>query len=67
MARAALDWGVRDLARHAGVSQTTVVRFEQGVTRANAATVAVIQKAFEDAGIEFTNGDAPGVRMRRQT
>ena len=30
MARTALGWGVRDLARKAGVSPTTVTRFENG-------------------------------------
>ena len=29
-----------------------------------AATVAQIQLAFEREGIEFTNGDAPGLRTR---
>jgi hypothetical protein len=25
----------------------------------------MMQRALEDAGVEFTNGDQPGVRMRR--
>jgi hypothetical protein len=29
-----------------------------------AATVAAIRAALEAAGVEFTNGDAPGVRLR---
>jgi len=34
---------------------------EIGVT-----TLATIQAALEAAGVEFTNGDAPGVRLRKQ-
>ncbi len=64
MARAALDWGVRDLAKHAHVGTNTVARFESGKP-ANASTILLIKQAFEAAGIEFTNGDAPGVRVRR--
>jgi len=29
-------------------------------------TVESIQRAFEAAGVEFTNGDAPGLRLRPQ-
>ena len=28
-------------------------------------TVAAVRGALESAGIEFINGDAPGVRLRR--
>ena len=64
MARAALSWGVRELAKAAGVSANTIARFESG-KKANPATLKVIRQAFEAAGIEFTNGDAPGVRLWR--
>ena len=63
MARAALEWGVRDLARHAGISANTVARFENGHHTPNPATLKVIRLAFEAAGIEFTNGEAPGMRL----
>jgi transcriptional regulator with XRE-family HTH domain len=66
MARAALGWGVRDLAKRAKIGQATVVRFENGEGRTNAATIAVIQAAFERAGIEFSNGDEPGVKLKRR-
>ncbi len=62
MARAALGWGVRDLARIAEVSVSTVNRFEVGQAEPNRATLAAIQRALEAAGIEFTDGD--GVRRR---
>src|SRR3990170_6284167 len=49
LARTALGWGVRDLARRAGVSTTTVTRFENGAhTRVD--TLGQIQDVLERAG-----------------
>jgi transcriptional regulator with XRE-family HTH domain len=66
MARTALGWGVRDLARKAGVSPTTVSRFENGAhTRVD--TVALFQDVLERAGVVFIAADesgGPGVRLR---
>lgn len=62
-ARAFLDWGIRDLAEAAGISATTVNTFEQGYTAPTRATLAAIRRAFEEAGIIFTNGETPGVAM----
>ena len=55
--------GVRDLAAKAGLSTNTVARFERGEVLKDA-TLAAIRAALEAAGVEFTNGDAPGVRLR---
>jgi len=55
MARAALGWGVRDLAAHAHVGTNTVARFESGKP-ANASTLLLIRQAFEAAGVRFTDG-----------
>jgi transcriptional regulator with XRE-family HTH domain len=54
MARAALGWGVRDLAKQARISANTVARFEAGKA-ANASTITMIQQAFEGAGVRFTD------------
>ena len=66
MARAALEWGVLDLAREASVSTQTIVRFEKG-ERLRTSTVADLRAAFEAAGIEFIpeNGGGVGVRLQR--
>ncbi len=64
MARAALQLGVRELADAAKVSPTTVTKLERGESL-YARTVDAIRAALEAAGIEFTDGDAPGVRLRR--
>ena len=62
MARAALNWGVRELAQASGVGVNTVVRFENEKVEPNRSTLAAMQRALEAAGIEFLAGG--GVRMR---
>ncbi|MGX7874482.1 helix-turn-helix domain-containing protein [Mesorhizobium sp. Root695] len=66
MARVALGWGTRDLARNAGVSPDTVARFERG-EQLKGTTVSALRNTFEAAGIEFIpeNGGGPGVRLSR--
>ncbi|MCX7355252.1 MAG: helix-turn-helix transcriptional regulator [Alphaproteobacteria bacterium] len=59
MARAALDWTVRDLAREAGVSANTVSRYENG-TDAMGDTLMRFRRAFESAGILFIDADETG-------
>lgn len=69
MARAALQWGVRDLANAAEVSTNTVTRLERGETL-YPRTVAAIRSALEAAGVIFldegeTPDGGPGVRLNR--
>ena len=63
-ARGMLGWTSRELARRAIVSDATVYALErvQGLA-ANVDALAAVQATIEAAGIEFTNGDAPGVRL----
>jgi transcriptional regulator with XRE-family HTH domain len=63
MARAALGLGVRKLSAAAKVSPDTVVRFERG-ERLRERTVASLQQVLEAAGIEFIDGNRPGVRVK---
>jgi transcriptional regulator with XRE-family HTH domain len=67
MARAALEIGVRDLARLAGVSAMTVTRFENGHSEGYPATLEKLRGALELAGVEFIaeNGGGAGVRLRK--
>ena len=67
MARAALGWGVRELAAAAKVSIDTVARFERG-EELRERTVEALQRALEAAGVEFIdeNGGGPGVRLRNR-
>lgn len=66
MARAAVGWGVRDLAKAAGVSVDTVSRLEKGEVLLPR-TVEAIQRALEAAGVGFIaeNGGGPGVRLNK--
>jgi transcriptional regulator with XRE-family HTH domain len=66
MARAAVGWGVRELAKKAGVTANTVTRIENGAD-AKQSTMDRLQQALEAAGVEFIdeNGGGPGVRLRR--
>lgn len=65
MARAALKWTVRDLAQKARIGFGTIVRFEAGKP-VNVSTLTMIEQTFEAAGVEFTNGEAPGMRVHRR-
>jgi transcriptional regulator with XRE-family HTH domain len=62
--RALLDWSRDQLVEASGVPKRTLVRLEQAETSPHSKTVAAIRTALEAAGVEFTNGDAPGVRLK---
>ena len=59
-----LGWDQGKLAEHARVGQQTVVSFERSARRPYLSTLLAIRAALEAGGVEFTNGDAPGVRLR---
>jgi transcriptional regulator with XRE-family HTH domain len=63
-ARALLNWTVRDLAEKAGVHRNTVTRMETEATGAGHAAAQVV-RTLEAAGVEFTNGGEPGVKIRK--
>ena len=67
-ARALLRWDQRRLAEEAEISVETVKRLEKtpGKVSAYTGTMEAITEALEAAGVEFTNTDAPGVRLRRR-
>jgi len=62
-----LNWTVRDLAEQAGVHRNTVTNFETGKYGGDPETLAAMKAALEDAGVEFTNGERPGVRLAAKT
>jgi transcriptional regulator with XRE-family HTH domain len=68
MARAALNWSVRDLAEAAQIHRNTVTNIETGRYAGDAATLAAIVRALKGAGVEFIdeNGGGPGVRLRKR-
>ena len=63
-ARALLNWSQEDLVRHSTITKKTIADFERGATTPRPQTLDQILAAFEAAGIEFLNGNRPGVRIR---
>jgi len=61
-----LDMAREDLSARAGVAKRTIVDFERGARQPQRSTADAIKRALEAAGVEFTNGDQPGVRMARR-
>ncbi len=61
-ARGLLNWGQNDLSDRTGISTTSLGSIENGITIPRESSIAAITKAFEAAGIEFTNND--GVRRK---
>ncbi len=63
MARVALGWGVRDLARQADLTAQTVTKFENG-GNVTLETLEKLKSALENAGITWVpeNGGPAGVR-----
>jgi hypothetical protein len=53
------------LAEAARVNRTTVIDFESGVTTLQRASMDKIRRALEKAGVEFTDGDQPGLKLRK--
>jgi transcriptional regulator with XRE-family HTH domain len=64
-ARGLLDWSQTKLAEMADVALSTVKRMESaGPERSSIENLDKVSTALQDAGVEFINGDAPGVRLR---
>lgn len=63
-ARALLGLTQTELAEMSSVNAATILRFENGQNEPRPATVAMLQRALEDRGIEFSNGGEPGVKLR---
>ena len=67
-ARGLIGWNQQELAEKAGVGIVTVHQLEAGLSRPRRATLDVIRRALEAAGVEFIeeNGGGPGVRLRKR-
>lgn len=65
-ARALLGWSQPALANAAGLSGPTIARFETGGAKVSDAAVAKMAAALEAGGVDFTNGDEPGVKLRKR-
>ncbi len=69
MARAALNWTVRDLAAATGLHRNTITNIEVGRYAGDPATLNLIKAIFIRAGVQFIdeNGGGAGVRLRKPT
>jgi len=65
-ARGLVEMDQAVLADGAMVSRNVIIDFEKGRRVPNRNNLAAIQRVLEEAGVEFTNGDAPGVRLRKK-
>ena len=67
MARSALGWSTQKLSEESEVSSRTLNRMEtsEGFSAATKANLSMVQKTFEEAGIEFIGSadEGPGVRL----
>jgi transcriptional regulator with XRE-family HTH domain len=62
MARAALRWTVRDLAKATGLHRNTITNIEIGRYAGNQESMEIIEKVLHRAGIEFLSDN--GARLR---
>ena len=62
-----LKWSARDLSERSGASLSTVKRMQavDDVPPVSAKSLELVQRAIEQAGVSFTNGDEPGVKKSR--
>jgi len=67
MARAALNWTVRDLAEATGLHRNTISNIEVGRYAGNLDSLSLIEEVLRSAGIEFMpeNGVRLGEPLRR--
>jgi transcriptional regulator with XRE-family HTH domain len=65
-ARAMLRWDAAQLAIAAGVSEADIAFIEahDGAPPPSAIDLAAIVRAFEEGGVVFLDGGAPGVQLR---
>jgi ribosome-binding protein aMBF1 (putative translation factor) len=67
MARAALDWTVRDLAQATGLHRNTINNIEVSRYAGDPKSLEIIERVLRRAGVEFIdeNGGGVGVRLRK--
>jgi transcriptional regulator with XRE-family HTH domain len=68
-ARGLLGWTQQTLADHAGTGTVAINQLENETSQPRRATLDVIRRAFERAGIDFIdeNGGGAGVRLRKSS
>jgi len=66
-ARGLIAWSQQDLAQRSGIGTVAIHQLESGTSSPRRATLDVVKRAFEAAGVEFIdeNGGGAGVRLRK--
>ena len=64
-ARGLLDWSQAELAARSNLSESTIRDFEKGRRIPSINNLAAVRRALEAAGVQFIDGDQPGVRLTR--
>jgi transcriptional regulator with XRE-family HTH domain len=69
MARAAINWTIRDVAEATGLHRNTISNIEIGKYAGDPATILLIRETLVRQGVEFidANGGGAGVRLRKPT
>ena len=67
-ARALLDWSQQQLADASRVGVVTVRQLEAAASQPRNATLDVLRRSLESAGVVFVdeNGEGPGVRLKKK-
>jgi transcriptional regulator with XRE-family HTH domain len=68
MARAALNWTVRELAEATRLHRNTVTNIETESYVGDTASLTMIETVLKRAGVDFIdeNGGGPGVRLQKR-
>jgi transcriptional regulator with XRE-family HTH domain len=64
-ARALLNWSQQQLADASKAGVVTIRNFEGGKSSPINSTLEVLRRVLESAGVEFTDGNAPGVKLHK--
>ena len=65
-ARGLLHWSLDTLSERCGIAPKTINQWENGKQQPRESTREAVRKAFSEAGVVFTNGKSPGVRLERE-
>jgi len=63
-ARGLLGWPQHRMAGEIGISLSEFASFEAGRSKLSRLQCSVLQRALDAAGVIFTNGGEPGVKLR---
>ena len=68
-ARGLVGWSQQELAKKAGVGTVAIHQLESGSSQPRRATLDVVRRALEAAGVQFIdeNGGGAGVRLQKPT